>query len=131
MLKKFCKWYIKEEIEKEVNKRVNTLLDIKKENFEIGDIVYFYYRFNKPYPAYGRYYKAKIHTIETVELVDKSIDSKYYVDVLDGNFSKYEFFLSSPNISKTKVGLRNKILNSEVFGFDSNTSYTKINLEDE
>jgi len=133
MIKKLCKWYIKKDIENEINekvdKRVNTLLNIENEEFEIDDEVYFYYRNNRPYVAYGRYHKAKIIKIETILESDTEL-KKFYVEVIDGNFSKYDFYLTNPNISKSLVNLRDKIANSKEFWFVSNSTYNQVNLDD-
>ncbi len=96
------------------NEYKNQLECIPNEVFEIGDEVYFFY-VSKSDNQVPRYYKSTIQSI-TSEHTKDGVTIKYFLDTskIRANFD-YDFNLTGAQISKTKIGLRNKIINSDLY----------------
>ena len=119
LLIKFLGGYTQEEVDKIIDS-TNSLLDIEKEEFNVNDFAYMYYVSKRHYQQ-AKYYKVQIKKIITTHEADKT-NTIYEVNVLDSDIFVCNFGLDEKYLSKTKIGLRHKIVNSN--------SYTFLTIED-
>lgn len=103
----------------------NHLEAIPKEDFKVGDTVFFYYVSRGDYQN-SSYYQAKIKKIKTVDRGDLKVNSF----ILDTSELKHKFVddfsIKEDHISKSLIGLRNKIMNSKSYTFLTFMPYENI-----